>query len=172
MRSKFQTHRPAFHTPKVYFTPPGISQISKEIYFTENSRENRREFSSAVGEPEFLKETRFEPQSLQNEKDDRFCSRPFWSGLRVSEGETVRWTVYAEAPEQGKEYRAGGTTARDDYACEPSENPSSAKRNWFEPLPSEEKEKHFLRSAFFFGADYGARTRHLHLGKVALYQMS
>ena len=23
-----------------------------------------------------------------------------------------------------------------------------------------------------FGADYGARTRHLHLGKVALYQMS
>ena len=27
-------------------------------------------------------------------------------------------------------------------------------------------------SAFLFGADYGARTRHLHLGKVALYQMS
>ena len=26
--------------------------------------------------------------------------------------------------------------------------------------------------AFFFGADYGARTRHLDLGKVALYQMS
>ena len=24
----------------------------------------------------------------------------------------------------------------------------------------------------FIGADYGARTRHLHLGKVALYQMS
>ena len=24
----------------------------------------------------------------------------------------------------------------------------------------------------FFGADYGARTRHLDLGKVALYQMS
>ena len=24
----------------------------------------------------------------------------------------------------------------------------------------------------FVGADYGARTRHLHLGKVALYQMS
>ena len=23
-----------------------------------------------------------------------------------------------------------------------------------------------------YGADYGARTRHLHLGKVALYQMS
>ena len=26
--------------------------------------------------------------------------------------------------------------------------------------------------AFSFGADYGARTRHLDLGKVALYQMS
>jgi len=26
--------------------------------------------------------------------------------------------------------------------------------------------------AAFFGADYGARTRHLDLGKVALYQMS
>ena len=26
--------------------------------------------------------------------------------------------------------------------------------------------------SFYFGADYGARTRHLHLGKVALYQMS
>lgn len=26
--------------------------------------------------------------------------------------------------------------------------------------------------AVFFGADYGARTRHLDLGKVALYQMS
>ena len=25
---------------------------------------------------------------------------------------------------------------------------------------------------FLFGADYGARTRHLDLGKVALYQMS
>ena len=25
---------------------------------------------------------------------------------------------------------------------------------------------------FFFGADDGARTRYLHLGKVALYQMS
>ena len=25
---------------------------------------------------------------------------------------------------------------------------------------------------FVFGADYGARTRHLDLGKVALYQMS
>ena len=28
------------------------------------------------------------------------------------------------------------------------------------------------RLVFYFGADYGARTRHLHLGKVALYQMS
>ena len=30
--------------------------------------------------------------------------------------------------------------------------------------------KHLLSE--FFGADYGDRTRHLNLGKVALYQMS
>ena len=29
-----------------------------------------------------------------------------------------------------------------------------------------------LEGAFSIGADYGARTRHLHLGKVALDQMS
>ena len=28
------------------------------------------------------------------------------------------------------------------------------------------------KRGFFRGADYGARTRHLDLGKVALYQMS
>ena len=31
---------------------------------------------------------------------------------------------------------------------------------------------HEVFSCPFVGADYGARTRHLHLGKVALYQMS
>ena len=41
-----------------------------------------------------------------------------------------------------------------------------------EPLhPLQEKKKDTL-TVSFFGADYGARTRHLHLGKVALYQMS
>ena len=30
----------------------------------------------------------------------------------------------------------------------------------------------WLRHQIFIGADYGARTRHLNLGKVALYQMS
>ena len=34
------------------------------------------------------------------------------------------------------------------------------------------KEKGTLMRAFYIGADYGARTRHLDLGKVALYQMS
>ena len=29
-----------------------------------------------------------------------------------------------------------------------------------------------LDTHYFFGADDGARTRYLHLGKVALYQMS
>ena len=29
-----------------------------------------------------------------------------------------------------------------------------------------------IAMSVIIGADYGARTRHLHLGKVALYQMS
>ena len=38
--------------------------------------------------------------------------------------------------------------------------------------PSVQNKKPVTRTGFCFGADYGARTRHLHLGKVALYQMS
>ena len=35
------------------------------------------------------------------------------------------------------------------------------------------KQKHHVCGAFaFYGADYGARTRHLRLGKATLYQMS
>ena len=43
-----------------------------------------------------------------------------------------------------------------------------------EPLDRIEKTKGYTVWCIllFFGADYGARTRHLHLGKVALYQMS
>ena len=34
------------------------------------------------------------------------------------------------------------------------------------------RKKHAYACFFRIGADYGARTRHLDLGKVALYQMS
>ena len=34
------------------------------------------------------------------------------------------------------------------------------------------KKTPYLQRLFFFGADDEARTRYLHLGKVALYQMS
>ena len=34
------------------------------------------------------------------------------------------------------------------------------------------KKQHPFEDVVFTGADYGARTRHLNLGKVALYQMS
>ena len=41
------------------------------------------------------------------------------------------------------------------------------------PASARKSKKTLFTSVFaFFGADYGARTRHLHLGKVALYQMS
>ena len=36
----------------------------------------------------------------------------------------------------------------------------------------EKRKKEALLPSFFFGADYGARTRHLRLGKATLYQMS
>ena len=35
-----------------------------------------------------------------------------------------------------------------------------------------QKERHLLKQVSFYGADDEARTRYLHLGKVALYQMS
>ena len=38
--------------------------------------------------------------------------------------------------------------------------------------PECKKEEICISSFFVCGADYGARTRHLDLGKVALYQMS
>ena len=43
-----------------------------------------------------------------------------------------------------------------------------------EPVSGSGKEKNHPRGMVFSfsGADYGARTRHLDLGKVALYQMS
>ena len=40
------------------------------------------------------------------------------------------------------------------------------------PLSLQNKQKSTAYAMLSFGADYGARTRHLHLGKVALYQMS
>ena len=40
------------------------------------------------------------------------------------------------------------------------------------PLSLQNEKKKSKPYDLDFGADYGARTRHLHLGKVALYQMS
>ena len=39
-------------------------------------------------------------------------------------------------------------------------------------IPLVKKLGTIFRARFFSGADYGDRTRHLDLGKVALYQMS
>ncbi len=35
-----------------------------------------------------------------------------------------------------------------------------------------EKKNRIVKTTRILGADYGVRTRYLHLGKVALYQMS
>ena len=45
-------------------------------------------------------------------------------------------------------------------------------RSIFVAFSARKKEKQANGLFPFFGADYGARTRHLDLGKVALYQMS
>ena len=47
-----------------------------------------------------------------------------------------------------------------------------ARRALFEPNTNRQRKKEELALFLTFGADYGARTRHLNLGKVALYQMS
>ena len=44
---------------------------------------------------------------------------------------------------------------------------------WYQTIYGQPNEYSLhLKPAVFFGADYEARTRYLHLGKVALYQMS
>ena len=71
-----------------------------------------------------------------------------------------------------------GVGRRFGYPCLAGTTPRishrSAARNRGSNRIRFEKEREGSRdpSRSFFGADYGARTRHLDLGKVALYQMS
>ena len=44
--------------------------------------------------------------------------------------------------------------------------------NPYLPFKQKKKRRIYLSFHLIYGADYGARTRHLNLGKVALYQMS
>ncbi len=62
------------------------------------------------------------------------------------------------------------------YACSAGYTPSSAQNAPPEPFASVRSANSLLFEPLeivrIVGADYGARTRHLDLGKVALYQMS
>ena len=50
---------------------------------------------------------------------------------------------------------------------------STGDLHWsFEPRLSKKEKQTLMRLLFFFGAGDEARTRYLHLGKVALYRMS
>ena len=98
-----------------------------------------------------------------------------WSGLRVSEQKRLS-IVFVTRSQQSKESAEPETCGGDrrrlcDLTDLEPENLTRGSWRVKMPLiaPKEEKE-HFSCSSF--GADYGARTRHLHLGKVALYQMS
>ena len=57
------------------------------------------------------------------------------------------------------------------YATRLVNPPAFLKRCGGKDAPLRSKKESDLKQVAF-GADYGARTRHLHLGKVALYQMS
>ena len=64
---------------------------------------------------------------------------------------------------------------RHHFGCAETENIATAPRCARAGLSTCKTRKKNSRPAgllLFFGADYGARTRHLDLGKVALYQMS
>ena len=50
--------------------------------------------------------------------------------------------------------------------------PENRHGSWRVDAPILSQKRKTSHNDWLFGADYGARTRHLHLGKVALYQMS
>ena len=53
-----------------------------------------------------------------------------------------------------------------------SKSPPETCIYFFEPLPLPKRKTSLFRLVFLFGAGDEARTRYLHLGKVALYRMS
>ncbi len=95
-----------------------------------------------------------------------------WSGLWVaSQKQLVIVFGEAKSTKQGVRGESRRPT-HDDYATRPV-NPQYSQEylEGAEPRVNYKKENSPLTWTVF-GADYGARTRHLHLGKVALYQMS
>ena len=104
----------------------------------------------------------FEPHD-KNKKDTR-NECPIRSGLRVSAEKTIEYRFFKRcSTKQGVDgakdlRRRLSMTMRLEW-----------NSNLFEP---QKKTKKDTRKSVLSGADYGARTRHLHLGKVALYQMS
>ena len=100
----------------------------------------------------------------------------FWSGLR-EQIKTVDNCFYRS---ECAETRSNGSEAcsreQYDYVSSARTRRTSIRGSWWERRPLSAlykiKKPYHLGTVFYFGADYGARTRHLHLGKVALYQMS
>ncbi len=68
-----------------------------------------------------------------------------------------------------KRFSEGKTLAQGQFTC-----PEHVKSRRVEPPVRRRNQKRRTRKSvsFFFGAGDEARTRYLHLGKVALYQMS
>jgi hypothetical protein len=89
-------------------------------------------------------------KKAQGEMPCAFC----WSGLRDSPGALLRAPARTRAPQQSPGLLLPWRVAL------------------FESLNIVEQKSKAKSLAFFIGADYETRTRYLHLGKVALYQMS
>ena len=73
--------------------------------------------------------------------------------------------VFGDVPESFKELEERRGAERRITTIKPSRRRTEGESH-------ENPHKKINHSNEWSGADYGARTRHLHLGKVALYQMS
>ena len=94
----------------------------------------------------------FEPQNKKTKASLKIRDAFIWSGLRGSTlARTVRSVIRGENSSTGRVFYTAPTSR---------------------PEPKIKKQPRDELGVAFYGADYGARTRHLHLGKVALYQMS
>ena len=85
----------------------------------------------------------------------------FWGELFIG---VTRLVCIFRLGAKNEGWAADGAATRD--------SPPDCRSPMFEPLPAEQKITEPCWALLFFGAGDEARTRYLHLGKVALYQMS
>ena len=95
-----------------------------------------------------------------------------WSGLRVSKEKMIN-NRFLEAKSAECE-KSESSMRRGEISTHEQTGSRTHSRRLLAGFhaPFRPKTKSTAFAVLYFGADYGARTRHLNLGKVALYQMS